>query len=30
LSFSANFFRNISHSNKKLARYYHKCTSVFM
>jgi hypothetical protein len=27
LIFSLTFFCNVSHSNKKSARYYHKCTS---
>ena len=30
LIFSATFVRNISHSKKNSARYYHKCTEVFM
>ena len=30
LIFSTTFVWNISHSKKNQARYYHKCTSVFM
>jgi hypothetical protein len=30
LIFSATFVRNISRLKKNSARYYHKCTSVFM
>jgi hypothetical protein len=30
LIFSITFVRNISHFKKNLARYYHKCTQVFM
>ena len=28
--FLYNFFRNVYHSKKNLARYYHKYTQVFM
>ena len=30
LIFSTTFVQNISHSNKKLARYCHTCENVFM
>jgi hypothetical protein len=30
LMFSTTFSRNICHSNKNWARYYHKCTYVFI